>query len=119
MAYIDKIVVNGAEVDSSKPIYYHPIYANDNANFRFQFVILDNNATAYTWDTCKAYIKALMDLGAIINCNGWILHNSNKVVCYMIFKSSTNYVLLAVDDYYIDIDSLTVTEFKDGVNRIN
>lgn len=119
--------INGEENPSIKPIYYHPIYITDdtsNNEKRLSFVILDNNSTAYTFDTFKAKVKELMEAGAFIQCNGYFVKSGIGIFnAYILLKSGGNYYLYG-NDYQgsrepVSLDDITATSFSDGVNQIN
>ena len=124
--------INGESSPSVKPIYYHPIYMADTFGTykcRVQLAILDNQATAYTKETLLAKIKALCDIGAIINCNGAVDPNESKFFnSYMILKSGGAYKMFyfASDSASLDSNLVLDTLFEqetfgivDGVNKIN
>ena len=129
MSYLDKANVSGTTYDLGKPIYYHPIYVSKDGVFRFQCVILDNNATAYTSTTFKAKVKELCDLGAFININGAYQDDSGDDTIFvhldLIRKYQDDYKIYgdALNEMYIGYDFDTVVdsadEFVDGVNKIN
>ena len=120
--------INGEENPSVKPIYYHPCYVYAELNHavkgRFTFVILDNNSTAYTLTTGIAKIKELMDIGALIQCNGFIIHDAKYYNVYMMLKSEDHYYVYANSDSdevtnVLDLDEIGLSYFSDGVNKIN
>ena len=126
--------INGEENPSVKPIYYHPCYlradngeaGGDNREVRISCMILNNDATPFTKDTFIAYIKNLMDNGALINTDGYIQTGANTYGTLVLMrKSGENYGLLFFNDSTgmssVVLDTYTVhtTEFIDGVNKIN
>ena len=124
--------INGEANPSVKPIYYHPIYLSSTSSSnepagRIQLTILDNNPSAYNETTILAKIKALCDLGAIINCNGCMRADtgSDYYPVYIIIKVGANYKIFAHSTNNMDItfdldDYFTAGVYlTDGVNQIN
>ena len=123
-------LVESGTLDNAKPIYYHPILIDgyyNNANtlpVRVNLVILDNSSTAYTESTGMAKLKELMDLGALINVNGYFSYTENQFAFLdTLYKVGSEYRLSgarATSTIAFDIDvELTITNFVDGVNKIN
>ena len=125
--------INGESNPSVKPIYYHPIYLNINTTAEpitnqggIQIVVMDNTSSAYVTVTAIAKVKALMDVGAIITCNGTFKKSGSSTVCTTMFmqKVGSEYRFYFHDlstVEYISIDSAdySFTVIADGVNKIN
>ena len=122
--------INNETNPSVKPIYFHPItviIGNTDLGLsgRAMFVILDNNPTPYTKTTFIAKCKEIMDLGAVLQCNGFIKDTINNEVLYLYLaiKNGNNYELegnnasgTSLDEPFED----SIYElFSDGVNKIN
>ena len=120
--------INGEATPSVKPIYFHPIYAQyDDPTYeaKINFLILDNNATPYDSTTFVNKITALMEAGALIQANGYVL-NKGTLTAYQVFmllKTGTNtytfYINSANGFATINMSTLTLTNLFDGVNKIN
>ena len=121
---IEDILADG-NVDNAKPIYYHPVFVRDNVSTsRLSFVILDNNPEAYTWNTFKTKIKALMKAGAYIQCNGFFMITTNCYNAFILYEESTDNFHLYGNkadgtQAWISLDNITASSFDDGVNKIN
>lgn len=128
----DQDAVTGVVYDqdeiSNKKIYYHPIYITDSAStFTLTWAILDNKPTAYTKDEMLVKLKALLDLGAIIQVNGWFVYSSEMHNVYMMYKENDEYRIYgnceAIPQKFRSILLNTTWEdislFVDGVNAIN
>ena len=126
---ISKKVIESGLVDNAKPIYYHPISISSEAvdgenESRIQLLILDNNSTAYTKTTLIAKLQSLMDLGALINVNGYVKYESTLYPVYMFLKSSDNYNVYfhsTTGRYNVNINTIlgSSASITDGVNKIN
>ena len=119
-----KSLVEGGTLENAKPIYFHPIYIQDDATTaRYTFIILDNQKTAYTFSTFKAKAKELMDNGALLQVNGYFILEETIHQVYILGKYSNSYRLYGVSPSgsrsYIVLDDITDTQFEDGVNKIN
>lgn len=122
-----KTLVEGGTLNNAKAIYYHPIYVlgkYNNVDCRFSFVILDNNSTPYNATTVITKVKALMDAGAYIQVNGYIATEANKnFSVFLMVKSGSDYTILGntVTEFTnaIMLDSITINNLNDGVNKIN
>lgn len=118
--------INGEENPSVKPIYFHPVYIQDDTSGsegRYTFFILDNNPTAYTFDTFKTKVKELMDADALIQVNGYFIKEATIFQIYILGKFSNSYRIYGVNNsgnrQFFDLDNITASQFADGVNKIN
>lgn len=123
------VTTNAYSVDNSKPIYFHPVYyARDNADYtqriRASYFILNNDPTPFTYSTFIAYIKKLMDAGAVIQVNGCITETGEETKnLFIVTKPVNDYRIVwntssAVGDASLD-DFTIEASFIDGVNKIN
>ena len=124
-------LVQGGTLENAKPIYCHPISLITNVSSgvgeetRLQLLIFNNEPTAYTASTIISYLKDLMDQGAIVMVNGYILDNGTYCGVYNLQKITTKYYLY----YYIptlgrnsiELDNIVAGSFiiNDGINKIN
>lgn len=121
--------VESGTLENAKPIYYHPIgiWSDEDVDeneCRIQFLILDNNSTPYTKATLIAKLQELMDIGAVINANGYLKYDNVCYPVYVIQKAGGEYKV-----YYhtttgranILLSNITGphSEISDGVNKIN
>lgn len=119
-------ILSTGEIPNAKPIYYHPIYVTQTITdslVRASFVIIDNNATPYTWSTFLAKIKDLMDNGAFIQVNGFFEKSGGVYDLFIGLKENDKYICYG-NDYQgareqLNLENVTVSTFYDGVNKIN
>ena len=124
--------INGVANPSVKPIYYHPIYCVIGIEgvynkLVFQCVILDNSATAYSETPFINKLKELMDLGALINVNGYYKDSNNEYAAVMVlYKSGSTYTgdtfkptSSTSFDFSQLLEDMTSIAIVDGVNKIN
>lgn len=119
-------IANSDDPNNVKPIYYHPIYVVA-GNMYLTFALLNNRAEPYTWLECLAELKRLMDLGALIQCNGLYKGAQYCQPLFIMRKNANNYyVVLGTTsglnniDEIVSIGSIEIpTLFEDGVNKIN
>ena len=127
-----KALVEGGTLENAKPIYYHPIYCvigveGTYNKLVFQCAILDNNSTAYTNTTLIQKLKDLMDVGAIINVNGYYKDSNNEYADVMVlYKSGASYTSdtfkpTATGTFSFSqlLEEATDISVVDGVNKIN
>lgn len=125
---------NSQDLFEFKSIYYHPCYLRaDNGEtgenireVRISCVIFNNSATPFTKDTFIAYIKGLMDNGALINTDGYVQSSASSYGTLVVMrKTGDNYSLLyftpnsSMNSLLLDSYIAHTTEFVDGVNKIN
>lgn len=125
-----KIYLNGVEI-STKPIYCHPIiFELDNTSYsiRLMFLLFNDTATAYTWETLKQYLNTftgrVMLTGA---CNDKV-HSQVTIASmlriqgagvYRVYGVSTAGDVVDGNNYAVDLGSMTPSYFLDEVNKIN
>ena len=113
---------------SDSSLYYHPIYFyfyNEGTLAVLTCIILDNVSTAYTTSTLMPKLKALMDLGALINVNGCARANAsaNYATAVDIVKKEGHYIIEGFDSSswrtpILDLTELTPAAVSDGVNQL-
>ena len=124
-----KEVIESGEIDNAKPIYFHPIVMITAGIFRLAITILDNNPTAYTWDTLKVKMKEIADgmqSNGQFNSNGFFKTSSIVCVADVIdYKYGTDKIIVYGantsdgSNQNLELTNLTPTEFYDKVNKIN
>lgn len=121
-------------VANAKPIYFHPILINKTTGtlqYRVSFIILNNDATAFTFNTFKTFIDNLYEsVGDVVRfpCSGFINNGTKKLIlaCFAKYLASS-YIFVGGDDNFGASQILgiwndlfeTPDEFTDGVNKIN
>lgn len=115
--------------DNAKPLYFHPVTIYDGSEkLRLEFIIINNDPTAFTWSTFKAFVIALsVSFGSVARflCNGAYYDSVNaSLVVTQVMDVTSNYLRVwGLDstgtNRYKDIQSFTPAEFYDGVNKIN
>ena len=121
----DSVTLSDAIIPTSRKLYYHPIYSltKDSSNnpLYLCYAILNNTNVVYD---SNAPLFALLDLGAIINCTGFIMINGTYWNVMMCYKAGNDYYIRCSDGSDVQdlavLTSYTTTqqEFKDGVNEI-
>ena len=128
MSYVDKLNLNGSEVDLGKPIYYHGLDIVDGTKGNVaQAHILSNSSEAIDSLTkLKAWAEAITGQ-VFIQCNGCIKVGSVWQQLYLILKTANNeYRLYYVDNAsgYTSVNNVNLNDYfneviGDAVNKIN
>ena len=121
--------INGEQNPSVKPIYCHPVYLvydDDNATIWLNWLIFNNDPTAFTFATLKAYFRDLMDnFGARFMTTGGQSDKSDSSYNTAIItedRGSDQTGVFLSNGGYITLENLDPTKllaFQDGVNKIN
>ena len=121
-------LIESGDISNAKPIYYHGIHL-ESSSIQMQFVILSNSETAFTKESCIAFLKELLSGYNIINCNGCIKVGDNVYPIYLITNVGTPEEVDAQILYHtaeypqqsanLDTYWASISYFKDGVNKIN
>lgn len=131
MGYIDKIVVNGQEVDSARPVYMHPIIlqnvtTEDSRKIHSGGLILSNSSDPInTYDKLKQAIRGFSssEYTQLIATGGIVKSGSVIPISNISYQKSTEKLLaVAINETgvqeVIDITSLNVS-VDDAVNQLH
>lgn len=131
-------VISGVySVTNAKPIYYHgcEIYRRTGGNtFTFNFAILNNSNTPFTWALFKAWLNSMDVESVLVNANGFYNFNSEGIInIYSLLyrKSEQELYIIGNDSSFqqVTIHKLLTdwdvifnsndTAFNDRLNKIN
>ena len=133
--------IKSDETFGVKPIYIHPISilrrSTEGIKYNLGFIILNNSATPFTFETFKAFIDNLfIQIGGVVRmlCTGYYDNGYNKDrrsgAVSVLAKVAENNIQLLLGDrdststYVLasswnDLFGENIDEFTDGINRIN
>lgn len=114
MAYIDKIVVNGQEVDSSKPTYFHSIEIrmnNTNYSGAITLVIISDANNAFTLAGLKAWLDNLASVVSVprVMISGGIYDkaNSKTVISSFLYEELSIYGIVGINTANGNVDDVS------------